>query len=271
MVKKLILLFLCVDILVLSGVYIQELYTIYHPAKSNGTAVEIELPGGPSTIQLRHRPFTVFEFPAKKTPPSALILFGSGDGGWGSFEERVCQELQSKGYTVFGIDSADYAKTDYDLATIQADYSTIVQKGLDAYKTDVPVIIGGWSMGAAQAVAACGGPNPPPGLVGMLLVSPCSRGRYGLRVSDRLEVLPTGPGTFALSDFVYRLNDIRIAQWHAGNDTIDSTAWLADLRTAHREYDFPNVWHDFGGAIPEFLDQLAGSVAWILNPSAPSQ
>ncbi len=31
-----------------------------------------------------------------------------------------------------------------------------------------PVIIGGYSMGAAQAIAAAGGPHPPAGLVGVL-------------------------------------------------------------------------------------------------------
>ena len=121
-------------------------------------------------------------------------------------------------------------------------------------------------MGAAQAIAVGGGPNRPPGLVGLLLLSPCSRGRYGLRMTDHLEVLPSGPGTFAVEDFISGLNGLRIAQWHAGDDTVDSTAWLSDLQTPHREFDFLHSGHDYAYATPAFLRQLVDSVAWILTP-----
>jgi len=42
-----------------------------------------------------------------------------------------------------------------------------------------------------------------------LLISPGSRGRYGLRAADRWDVPPTGHGTFALRDFDYRLKGLR--------------------------------------------------------------
>jgi hypothetical protein len=216
------------------------------------------------TIELRRGPFTVFEFPAKKGNPLALIVFGSGDGGWGGWEETVSHFLQANGYTVVGIDSADYAKTDYDLATLQADFAKIVQTTGGA--SPPPLIVGGWSMGAAQAIAVAGGPNPPEHLVGLLAVSPLSRGRYGLRVADKLNILPTGTGTFAVSDFAPGMSGLRIVQWHAAWDTIDSRAWLSGLKGVHREYDFPGAGHDYAGACPVFLNQLAESVTWILTP-----
>jgi len=267
-VKKLILLFLCLDALVLSVIYVQEFCAFMYPPQSGDNTVATELQGGPTTIQLSHRPLTVFQFPAMKAP-LAVILFASGDGGWIEWEESVSRNLQANGYTVIGIDSSDYAKTDYDEAMLQADFSTIARATMAAYKSPPPpLIVGGWSMGAAQAIAVGGGPNRPPSLVGLLLVSPSSRGRFGLRVSDRVDILPTGPGTFSVEDFIPGLNGLRIAQWHAGGDTVDSTAWLSDLKTDHREYDYPNVGHDYAYPNPSFLNQMVESVAWILNPSS---
>jgi len=267
-VKKLLLLFLCLDVIILSVIYAREFCVFMPPSHSGGTITESEELGGPATIQLRHRLFTIFEFRAMGDKPKGLVLFASGDGGWLSWEESVCRNLQAHGYSVIGIDSADYAKTDYDLETIQADYDTIARKGLDAYKSSPPpVIVGGWSMGAAQAVAVAGGPTPPRGLIGLLLISPSSRGRYGLRVSDRVDILPTGPGTFAVEDFASALNGLRIVQWHAGDDNVDSTAWLAGLKAPHREYDYPHIGHDYGYANPIFLGRVVESVNWIIDPS----
>ncbi len=269
MLKKLILLFLCVDFAVLSVVYFREFCSFMYPPRSSGQAIVINLGGSPAT-NTPHRSFTVFEFPAAINPPKALILFGSGDGGWTGWEDKVCHSLQTHGYTVLGIDSADYAKTDYDLATLQADYSRIAQTGLNAYESSPPpVIVGGWSMGAAQAIAVGGGPNRPRGLVGLLLLSPCSRGRYGLRVSDVVDILPTGPNTFGVEEFISGLNGLRIVQWHANDDHVDSTAWLPDLTTPHQEYDFPNAGHNYNWASPAFLGEMVPSIDWILQPPSP--
>jgi hypothetical protein len=197
-----------------------------------------------------------------------LILFGSGDGGWSGIEEFICRDLQTHGYTVMGINSADYAKTDYDLPTLQSDYGAIIKTGLAAYpKSSPPVIVGGWSMGAAQAIAVGGGPNRPTGVVGLLLLSPSNRGRYGLRLPDRVDILPTGPGTFSVEDFIPGLAGLRVVQWHGTNDIFDSTSWLSHLKCPHREYDYPNSGHDFNNDSPDFLRKLNQSIAWILDPS----
>jgi hypothetical protein len=173
---------------------------------------------------------------------------------------------------VIGIDSANYAKTDYDLATLQADMGTIAKMVSTNYSwwSAPPVIVGGWSMGAAQAIAAAGGPNRPERLAGALIVSPMGRGRYGLRISDRMDVLPTGAGTFAISDFAPSMNGLRIVQWHAGDDASDSREWLSDLKYPHREYDFPGAGHDYAGPSTIFIQQFVESVGWILNPNSSS-
>jgi len=222
--------------------------------------------GRPLKLELNRGTLTVLEFPSKKSTTTALLLFGSGDGGWGELEEEICRAFQNEGYEVIGIDCQAYANTDYDLDTLQSDFRTIAETvySLDG-RHKPPLIVGGYSMGATQAIAVAGGPHPPPGLIGLLLVDPCSRGRYGLHASDRMNFLPTGPGTYAVANFAPTLGSIRVVQWHAEDDSIDSRSWLDLLTTEHKAYIFPHDGHGYDDNREEFIRKLIGSVDWILS------
>jgi len=223
--------------------------------------------GKPVSIVLSRGPFTVLEFPSKMSQTRAIILFGSGDGGWSGFEEQICIALQDHGYDVIGINSNAYAVSDYSLAVLQADFDKIAQTAEMRFGSHpVPLILGGWSMGAAQAIASAGGPNPPAYLVGLLVLDPCSRGRYGLRVSDQMDLSPTGPGTFSVDSFSGAMPNLRVVQWHAAEDSIDSRAWLASLTAPHKVFVFENTGHYYNTDRGEFLRQLVNCVPWILQP-----
>ncbi|MCE0523500.1 MAG: hypothetical protein LV480_11390 [Methylacidiphilales bacterium] len=221
------------------------------------------------TIQLSRGPLTVLDFPSKKPGTAALILFASGDGGWGGLEEAIGHAFQNQGYEAIGIDSEAYAQSDYDLDTLQTDFSIMARKAQAHFGTHPPpLIVGGYSMGAAQAIAVAGGPHPPSGLIGLLLADPCSRGRYGLRTSDQMNVLPTGPGTFSVDSFSKTMDSLRVVQWHAANDPIDSRSWLDSLTAQHKEFTFPNAGHGYDTDRDDFIHQLVESAGWILNPSS---
>jgi hypothetical protein len=203
--------------------------------------------------------------------PMALIIFGSGDGGFGGWEERICGALQTAGYEMLGFDCKLYAKRDYDLDTLQADFNIIAQSSLSHYgDTPPPLILGGWSMGAEQAVPAAGGPHPPTGLVGLLLLSPGERGRYGTRVTDGLNIAPTGPGTFALQDFAHSLDNIRVAQWNGIIDLPGSKKWLSSLTAPHKAFEFAYSTHYYHGFSDDFLKLLQKSITWVLLPDEPA-
>jgi len=121
-------------------------------------------------------------------------------------------------------------------------------------------------MGAAQAIAAAGGPHPPRNVVGLLLLDPCSRGRYGLRLSDRSDFLPTGPGTFSMDEFASTMGDLHVEQWHAAQDSIDSRKWLSSLTAPHKEFDFEKSGHYYNNDREDFLRRLVNSIPWILSP-----
>ncbi|HEX4141873.1 MAG TPA: AcvB/VirJ family lysyl-phosphatidylglycerol hydrolase [Candidatus Methylacidiphilales bacterium] len=225
--------------------------------------------GATLTLPLARGPFTVLDFPPQvHKEPRAIILFGSGDGGWTGFEEAICKTLQSRTYEAVGIDYARYADSDYSLEILQADMSQIAATIRARYAdNNPPVIIGGYSMGAAQAIAAAGGPHPPAGLAGVLLVDPRSRGRYGLRLADKGDALPTGPGTFSMDEFTKTMGELRVVQWHATEDPIDSRAWLESLTAPHKEFDFGQTGHYYNNGRADFLTQFGDSVNWILNPA----
>jgi pimeloyl-ACP methyl ester carboxylesterase len=236
-------------------------------------ALEVAAPNGSTgatlTLPLARGPFTVLDFPPQvHREPRAIILFGSGDGGWTTFEEAMCKTLQSRGYEVVGIDYARYAESDYSLEILQRDLSQMAATVRARYAdNNPPVIVGGYSMGAAQAIAAAGGPHPPAGLAGVLLVDPRSRGRYGLRLMDKGDLLPTGPGTFGMDEFAGSMAGLRVVQWHATEDPIDSREWLAGLTAAHKEFDFAQTGHAYNNNRADFLGQFADSVNWILEPA----
>jgi phosphatidylglycerol lysyltransferase len=254
----------------LAGRLLKKLSLVVYAIAVAWVALQLAEPygslGKPVAIPLTRGLFTVRDFKPNDNVPRAILLFGTGDGGWSGFEEEISKRLQKDGYEVVGIDFHVYAATDYDLATLQADIGKIAKTMREPYGIDAPpVILGGWSMGAAQAIAAAGGPNPPEGLVGLVLLDPCSRGRYGLTLADESNILPIGPGTFGVADFADKMRNLHVVQWHAALDEIDSRAWLKLLTAPHKEYDFEQTGHFYDNNRVDFLNQFSDTLPWILT------
>jgi phosphatidylglycerol lysyltransferase len=219
------------------------------------------------TLPLQRGPFGTYHFAAMGTA-RALVLFGSGDGGWGHLENRVCSILASQGIYTVGIDFSKYAETDYDARTLALDFATIAQDALARSKNpDLPVIYGGWSMGAVQAVAAVGGENRPQNLIGLLLLSMDKRGRYGLRLPERVGLEPEGEGTFGVADFTAAVASLRVIQFAAADDWMNNTDWIRSLQSPHRLFELENSNHDFNGADQTFENELQDAINWILDPA----
>lgn len=230
--------------------------------QSNGKAL---------SVNLRQGPFPLIVFPSKEARTRAIIIFGSGDGGWSTLEEAIGLACQNQGYELVGIDSEAYAGRDYDLETLQSDYRTIADQIRSTFNPQAPpLIVGGYSMGAAQAVAAAGGPHPPKGLIGLVVIDMLARGRYGLHTTDQMNVLPTGPGTFGVQDFAQTMSHLRVVQWHAQEDSIDSLEWLNLLTAPHEEFTFPGVGHGYRDNRDDFIRQFVDSIGWIVDHQPPT-
>ncbi len=212
----------------------------------------VELSRGPGKVHLYRQ--------AEK--PRAIMVFGSGDGGWTDWEDTTARWLAADGWWVAGLNLRAYAERDYDEDLLAEDFQRLA-RSLEAPE-GTPVFYGGWSMGAAQAVAAAGTERHG-NLKGLLLLSCGSRGRYGLRLKDELGIAPTGEGTFGLGDFNGRLDGLRIAQFQGGADFISSAAWIRTLDQDTALYELPGYNHGFDGPDPKFRQDLQRGLGWLLG------
>jgi len=219
------------------------------------------------TLPLKRGPFGTYHF-VPTGAARALVLFGSGDGGWGHLENRVCSSLSSQGIYIVGIDFNKYAESDYDAGTLILDFAAITRDALARTKNpDLPVIYGGWSMGAVQAVAAAGGEGRSQNLVGLILLSMDKRGRYGLRLPERVGLEPEGEGTFGVADFTSAMANLRVVQFAAAGDWMNNADWINRLPTPHQLFELENSNHDFNGADQTFEEELLEGINWILDPA----
>lgn len=227
-------------------------------------------------VQLTRGTFGLRLYPSPGGDPRALIIFGSGDGGWSAWEHVVCQWLQDANLAVAGFDFGKYAATDYDQPTLVNDMAATAAFAAEKLNAkEIPVLYGGWSIGAVQAVAAAAGSNRPAALSGLLLLSLDSRGRYGIRAPDMVGITPTGPGTFDLHEFNSALTDLRVVQYHGTADFMAKTTWIRLLSSPHQLYLLQGMNHGFDGPVDEFKPVLLQGVAWALgddsSAAAPDQ
>lgn len=209
-------------------------------------------------------PFPMREF-VPNDPARGVIIFGSGDGGWSDIEQRVCSHLSQHSWYVVGVDFGGYAAGKYDQQKLGRDLASVAQYAATRLgNSNLPIIYGGWSMGAEQSVAAAASASTrPANLRGLLLLAPGRRGRFGLRFTDKLGIPPTGAGTFALSDFASALDALKVAQIHGGFDPLDNTRWLDGLSAPHKKWLVPHGWHDLGNASDAALQIIGQAVDWI--------
>lgn len=215
--------------------------------------------GGQETVlELPRMSFSVRIYEADKRC-RALLLFASGDGGWKAFEDKICRYLATRGLCVVGWDCRKFAEPGlYDQKVLAAGFAAALDEARRITGVrDVPVVFSGYSTGAEQAVAAAAASPRQSSLVGLLLIAPAERGRYGLTTSDLMGITPVGKGSFGLSDLALGLAGLRIVQIHGEHDPLDSTEWLDGLTTPHQLKTYPDGWHFFKGGPPDFLNLLA--------------
>lgn len=216
-------------------------------------------------VELQHRPASVRLYPAEGEV-RGLLVFGSGDGGWSYWENRLSRWYSEDGFAVAGLDLREYSANDYTGEQLAGDFTRVTRAALAALgREDLPVLYGGWSMGAVQIVPASDPRFRPPQLRGLLLFSADSRGRFGLRPSDELGITPKGPGTWALGEFNAYVRDLRVAQFHGTADFMASITWVHELPSPHALYFLKNANHGFDGPDEEFRPVLLRGAHWALG------
>jgi phosphatidylglycerol lysyltransferase len=226
---------------------------------------EDESPIPKATVELSHARVIVRLYEPEETP-RAIMVFGSGDGGWSAWEDSIAHWLVESGVYVVGLDLREYAEKDYNQELLGRDMARLAQEGVARCNgADSPIIYAGWSMGAVQAIAAAASNERPGRLAGVIMLSADDRGRYGLRKGDELGLTPRGAGTFGLEEFTSAVADLRVAQFHGGADFMASTAWIRTLKSKHALYVVPGANHGFDGPDDRFKTWLLLGVNWVLG------
>lgn len=162
------------------------------PARVSGADEDGPLPH--ETLPLSHGGAAMLRiYEPDELPPRAIFIFGSGDGGWSPWEDVISHWLRDAGVYVVGWDFFRYATgnsrelkegpykpddKDYTAEKVGRDMAAMAgmaQKRCGG--DDVPVIYGGWSSGAVQALPAAASRERPKSLAGIMLFGADRRGR----------------------------------------------------------------------------------------------
>lgn len=111
-----------------------------------------------------------------RTP--ALVLYASGDGGWFGTAVDMWRLAAHEGVAAAGFSARAFLKIErppdatLNPAQLARDYRAIVAAATPALglAADVPVILAGWSRGAAFAVLAAAEPRAVPHLAGVIAI-----------------------------------------------------------------------------------------------------
>ena len=208
--------------------------------------------------------------------PKGILIVATGDGGWSQqWEEPVALHAAAVGYAVGGWDCRKFADSRrFNQAQLAAAFNAAVEavRQRAGLAEDCPVWFTGWSTGAEWAVAAAATPERHPHLIGILAAAPGERSRYGISSSDLLGLPSTGPDSFALVDLAPALQGVRIVQFSAGLDPLDSATWLDALgpQSPHKLIRIPGVPHDMGQAGARFLAELDMAIQWMMDARVPA-
>jgi type IV secretory pathway VirJ component len=157
-------------------------------------------PGLNSKDLIESKPFfqTAFDsnLPLKLFPSSGkenlpLAIFISGDGGWGSFDQKVCENLSAKGMPVIGLDSRKYFWSEKQPKETADELSKAVVHYMKLWNK-TSFIITGYSFGAcvAPVIANSFTGTIKETIIGIVCVSPDISTDLEVHISDMLSMGP---------------------------------------------------------------------------------
>lgn len=159
-------------------------------------------------------------------PPCAMLFFFGNDVGFWSAHEALAERLADDGIAVVGFDVKRWMDDLPDdgvdrVGSFATGVESIVRRARhELGADDVPLVLGGHSIGAEMAIWTAAHDTFPQ-LVGVLAMSPGERGHLRVTLTDLAEREPTEPGSFANADQVRQLPaGVRVALVRGANDAL---------------------------------------------------
>jgi dienelactone hydrolase len=225
-------------------------------------------------------------------PEAPLVLYASGDGGWFGAAVDMFHQLARSGYPVVGFSSRAFLKIQrphgglVNAAQLAADYDAIVAHArATLHQSDAsPVVLTGWSRGAAFSVLAASEPATRGHVAGIIAI--------GLSAGEDLAAAPDDEATddgqpsetarkwrFDNYATIGRLGPVACAVIQASRDNYlpapEARRLFGPDTERRRLYAIDAKNHRFTGGKAAFDAALLDALHWIASqpappPSAPS-
>ncbi|GAC1695079.1 MAG: hypothetical protein NVS9B3_13320 [Gemmatimonadaceae bacterium] len=221
--------------------------------------------------QLAHEP--LYFYPAKDSAQrrAFVFYFGNDVGFWGA-HEKLAYRLSTEGYDVVGLDLRTWLArlpggvAPRDTAVRARLGPLIARTRAELHDDSLPLVLGGHSFGAEMAIWTAH-EQPPPGLVGVLAMSPRSTGHLIVVPEDLMNHEPSGPGSYSTIQYVSQLRpDLRVAVVRGEHDKFrkHDSAFVAAGGARLNRYLVPWASHSMQGlTISGFLIERA--LTWVLT------
>lgn len=229
----------------------------------------------PHDPELRRLP--VYFYPASTaTPARAVIFFFGNDVGFWTPHRDLADYLSSQGYSVVGFDMRTLlaqlpeASPQRDSAFEARILPIIASARHEIHADSLPLIIAGHSLGAEVAIWAAAFAHPP-GMVGVIAMSPGLRSHLRVSASDLLNgPEPTGPTSFSVPATLHSIAPaVRVAIVRGSHDKYryaDSALIVAGENRIH-SYIVPFASHSLKRIIVA-RPVMRQAVNWLLEPAS---
>jgi dienelactone hydrolase len=234
-----------------------------------------------ATAVVHHVPLEIhLAAPVSARRPPVLVLYASGDGGWFGAAVDMFHRIGALGYAAAGFSSKAFLKIDrpekfiVDTRELAGEYDALIVQSRTflGLKPDTPVILTGWSRGAAFAVLAASDLRSVDHIAGVVAI--------GLAEGEDLRI--DGPEDETDDDQItmtarrwpfepYRqialLGDLPCAVIQATGDNYFPAARARALfgsdTTVRRFYTVNARNHRFSGGKEQFDRSLSDALTWI--------
>jgi type IV secretory pathway VirJ component len=130
-------------------------------------------------------------FPSSQLNDKPLVIFISGDGGWGPFDQKVCENLAANGVPAIGLDARKYFWSEKQPGEVACDLSAAAFQYMKEWNKKSFILVG-YSFGACVAPVIANSLNKDTKLVlkGIYCISPDETTDLEVHISDMLSMGP---------------------------------------------------------------------------------
>jgi dienelactone hydrolase len=231
-------------------------------------------------VALRGSQQHVLHLPGKHTHHTA-ILFLPGDGGWRGAAKDMAAAIATSGYDVFVWDTKHYL-TSFTALQGQLHENEIGPDFAAMRRTLVPnahqpVVLVGWSQGAAMSAVAAASPEGKAAYAGAILLALPDAGVLAWRWKDNLTYLtgklPNEPA-FSTENYLGQMSPLPAAVIQAGKDRFTakqvSQRLISRMHRPRRVRTLEDAEHDFGPNRSAMYHELNAALLWITRRNSRS-